>query len=179
MKVLFVKDSLPTAMAGDVLDVKNGFARNWLLPHAIAIPATKNNLERAESLREEAAKRRAKMNANLAELAKTIKAEEFVLVARSTPQGRLYGSITPGMIMGTIENQLDIKLPKRAIRTAAIRFAGNHNVELVLSPTVKENIGVTVKADRDPDTDDKDAPQPQDAAEQPAADEEPEASSGD
>ncbi|HJP28630.1 MAG TPA: 50S ribosomal protein L9, partial [Dehalococcoidia bacterium] len=58
MKVLFLQDVRPTARAGDVKEVKNGFARNYLLPQGFAVLATEHELRRAAALRQQAEDRR-------------------------------------------------------------------------------------------------------------------------
>ena len=61
MKVLFLKDNLPTAMAGEIKEVKPGFARNFLIPQGIAELANRSSIERVEKLRKQAEVRRGEM----------------------------------------------------------------------------------------------------------------------
>ena len=73
MKVLFLKDNLPTAMAGEIKEVKPGFARNFLIPQGIAELANRSSIERIEKLRKQADVRRGEMKSKWQSISNEIK----------------------------------------------------------------------------------------------------------
>ncbi|MBT4515027.1 MAG: 50S ribosomal protein L9, partial [Chloroflexi bacterium] len=91
MKVIFLKDVPPNARAGDIKDVKNGYARNFLLPRELATLATAGELKRVESLRRDAEVRRVKEAEEWRDVASKLAEEPVEILVRSGPRGRLYG----------------------------------------------------------------------------------------
>ena len=73
VKVLFLQDVRPTARAGEIKEVKNGFARNYLIPKKLAVLATQHEVARAEGLRKEAEARRRQEAAEWREVVASIK----------------------------------------------------------------------------------------------------------
>ena len=89
MKVLFLKDNLPTAMAGEIKEVKPGFARNFLIPQGIAELANKSSIERVEKLRKQAEVRRRDEN-KWQTVANEINLLNLEIVAQTGPTGKLF-----------------------------------------------------------------------------------------
>ena len=98
MKVLFLNDLRPTARAGDIKDVKNGFARNFLIPNKIAVVATEQELKRATKLREEAEQRRSLEKKDWERISEQIKKESIDIEVKTGPTARLYGSVNNTII---------------------------------------------------------------------------------
>ena len=98
MKVLFLQDVRPTARAGDVKEVKDGFGRNYLIPQGYAVIATDHELRRAASLRQQAEDRRLVEAKEWQEVADGLKEQKVRIEVRTGPTGRLYGSVTNKMI---------------------------------------------------------------------------------
>ena len=94
MKVVFFEEVEGTAHVGEIKDVKNGFARNYLLPRGLAGPTTKNNLARAERLAKADAIRQQRLDGVAGPVAAAITGAELTFQARVGEQGRLFGSIT-------------------------------------------------------------------------------------
>src|SRR5579884_2526980 len=94
MKVVFIEEVVGTAVPGEVKEVKNGFARNYLLPRGLAIPATKAALQRAEALAKKEEKRQAALDAEARRVVEQLEGKPIVIRARVGEQGRLYGSVT-------------------------------------------------------------------------------------
>ena len=98
MKVIFLKDILPTAMAGDVKEVKTGFARNYLIPKGIAVLATKSTMDQVTKLQKEAQERRLVESKKWEEKAKSLKEKTLTITVQTGPTGRLYRSVTNTMV---------------------------------------------------------------------------------
>ena len=107
MKVLFLKDNLPSAMAGEIKDVKPGFARNYLIPKGIAERANKSSIVRVEKLRKEAEVRRADMKTKWQGVSELINNLNLEIIAQTGPTGKLFGSVTNSQIASSLEENLD------------------------------------------------------------------------
>ncbi|MHB1416978.1 MAG: 50S ribosomal protein L9, partial [Chloroflexota bacterium] len=98
MKVLLKADVQDLGMAGEIRNVADGYARNYLIPQGLAVPATEQNIKQAEQQAEAAARRQAKVEAELQKQAGRIDGMEVRFAANVGEQDRLYGSITAGDI---------------------------------------------------------------------------------
>ncbi len=150
MKVLFLQDVRPTARAGDIKEVKNGFARNYLIPQKIAVLATDHEIARAEKLRKEAEARQKAEAAEWREIVEGLKAEPIKLVVRTGPTGRLYGSVTAAMIATEIESAAGREVDRRSIRIPApIRTLGKYGIPVQFASEVETTLDILVEPDED------------------------------
>jgi large subunit ribosomal protein L9 len=149
MKVLFIKDNLPTAMAGEIKEVKPGFARNFLIPQGIAERANRSSIERIDKLKREAEIRRGDMKKRWQRVATDISSLELEIVAQTGPTGKLFGSVTSSQIASAIEENLDdVVIDRRSIRISEpIKLIGNYNVPVKLFEGVEGEIKILVKSD--------------------------------
>ena len=129
MNILFLKDLLPTARAGDVKNVKPGFARNYLIPQGLAVLATEEALQRTTKLRAEAEERRIQETKDWQVVAESLEGMELDLEVRTGPTGRLYGSITPAIIAEALEEKISKPMNRRFFNiTEPIRVLGKFKV---------------------------------------------------
>ena len=148
MKVLFLQDVRPTAMAGDVKEVKNGYGRNYLIPNKLAVLATRDELQRADKLRKAAEDRRLKEAQDWQEIANTLAETSIEVEVRTGPTGRLYGSVTSAMIAEKIGEIIDREVNRRIIRIPApIRTTGEYKVEAKFASGVAADLRVSVVSD--------------------------------
>ena len=149
MKVLFLKDNLPTAMAGEIKNVKPGFARNYLIPNGIAELANRSSIERIEKLRKQADVRRGEMKSRWQTVANEINLLELEIVAQTGPTGKLFGSVTSSQIATSIEENLDgVTIDRRSIRIQQpIKVIGSYSVPLKLFEGVDAEVKLNVKSD--------------------------------
>ena len=149
MKVLFLKDNLPTAMAGEIKEVKPGFARNFLIPQGIAELANKSSIERVEKLRKQAEVRRGEMKTKWHNVANEINLLNLEIVAKSGTTGKLFGSVTNSQIASSIEENLDgVTIDRRSIRiTQPIKMIGSYKVPMKLFEGVDAEVNLLVKSD--------------------------------
>ncbi|MBT3943124.1 MAG: 50S ribosomal protein L9 [Chloroflexi bacterium] len=131
MKVIFLKDVPPNARAGDIKDVKNGYARNFLLPRELATLATAGELKRVESLRRDAEVRRVKEAEEWRDVASKLAEEPVEILVRSGPRGRLYGSVTNTMLAERLTEISNVQIDRRGIRfDTPVRMLGEYVVPI-------------------------------------------------
>lgn len=116
MKVLMLKDVKGTGREGDVVDVSDGYARNYLIPRKLAVPGDAGNINAAKQ-KKSAAAHRVEVQRRLAkELASGMKDLTVRIYAKSGENGRLFGSITGNQIADALKEQYDISVDKKKIR---------------------------------------------------------------
>lgn len=143
MKVVFFEDVEGTAQVGEVKEVKNGFARNFLLPRGTAGAATKENLQRANSLAQKEARRQEKLDAEARTVTGGVEGRIVTLEARVGETGRLFGSITNRDIADKLNADTGLAIDPRIIllpepirdlgqRSVAIKFTRNVSVDITV-----------------------------------------------
>lgn len=146
MKVILSKDVPGTGKAGEVKDVADGYARNYLLPRKLAIPATGGALKNVEQKRASEQKKAAAEEAAARALAERLTAAPVVLTAKVGDQGRLYGSITSGDIAEQLSAQLGQPIDKRRIELAEpIKQLGTFEVTIRLHRAVTAAVKVDIQ----------------------------------
>ena len=135
------------AQGGEVKDVKNGFARNYLLPKNLAAPATHNNLQRIEKLRRQANVDRVEKLEDMKSVAEGINDTEIVMEMRAGANDRLYGSVTGTMIADSVTDKTGISVERRWVQLDnPIRETGEFDVSIRLHSDVSANVRVIVHA---------------------------------
>jgi len=146
MKVILTKDIQGTGKAGEVKDVADGYARNFLIPRKLAIPATGGALKTVEQRKAAEEKRAATEEASARALADRLTSAPVVLTARVGDQGRLYGSITSADIADQLSSHLGQPIDKRKIDLdEPIRQLGTHEVTIRLHRAVSATVKVDVQ----------------------------------
>ncbi len=149
MKVVFVEEVPGSALVGEVKEVKKGYARNFLLPRGLAVPATKDNLERGERLARADTIRQDKLDGAASVIAAKIDGAALLFTALVGEQGRLYGSITAAAIAERLAELADGDVDHRQVLLGqAIRTVGTHEVRVRLTRNVFATVGVTVASDQ-------------------------------
>ena len=147
MKVVFLEDVEGVAQGGEVKVVKNGFARNYLLPKNLAAPATHNNLQRIEKLRRQANVDRVEKLEDMKSVAEGINDTEIVMEMRAGANDRLYGSVTGTMIADSVTDKTGISVERRWVQLDnPIRETGEFDVSIRLHSDVSANVRVIVHA---------------------------------
>ncbi|MGW7365295.1 50S ribosomal protein L9 [Streptomyces sp. NPDC054841] len=147
MKIILTHEVSGLGAAGDVVDVKDGYARNYLVPRGFAIRWTKGGEKDVEQIR------RARKIHEIAtiEQANEIKARlegvKVRLAVRSGDAGRLFGSVTPADIASAIKSAGGPDVDKRRVELGSpIKTLGSHQVSVRLHPEVAANLGIEVVA---------------------------------
>src|ERR1700754_3063379 len=137
-KLLLIEDVDVLGRSGDVVNVRAGYARNFLLPQGLAIIADKNTLRKQERLREERIKRAAVDRKESEELAQKIEGQVIRTTVKVDHDGHMYGSVSAHDIAHLIKDQLSIELEKHSIQLKhAVKETGSKNI------TIKLKEGVT------------------------------------
>jgi large subunit ribosomal protein L9 len=129
----------------DQVKVAAGYARNYLFPQGLAIPLTGANKRRLEALKQRRAEREAHELNTMAELGKSISKLLCVITVKTGEDGKMFGTVTNGMIADQLKTQFEISLDKRKIHLELpIRTLGEHEIELRLHPDVTSTLKVRV-----------------------------------
>ena len=132
---------------GEILDVADGYSRNYLIPKGLAMRATPGAQAEAEAMRRVEEQRDAKSRDAANALAQRIGATPMTIAARASDEGRLFGSVGVTEIVGAAEHA-GIELERRYVQLdEPIKELGDHSVTLELHPDVKMAISVSVVAD--------------------------------
>lgn len=146
MKVVLLEDLPKLGKRGDVVNVKDGYARNFLIPKGLAVVATEEEINR---LKEEALKRKEKEERKksvLLELKRAIDGREIVLKARAGAKGKLFGSITAGELAEAIKSSLGVDIDKKVIELKfPIKEVGEYIVKLKLGMGIEGEVKVKVE----------------------------------
>ncbi|MBO3141695.1 50S ribosomal protein L9 [Dermatophilus congolensis] len=147
MKLILTHEVSGLGAAGDIVTVKDGYGRNYLLPRGLATPWTKGGAKEVEQLR---AGREARAIKDL-DQAKGVKgqleATPLNLIAQSTKSGRLFGSITQADVAEAAKAQRGISIDKRKVEFATpVKSVGMHTATVSLHPEVKATVKLNVKA---------------------------------
>ena len=149
----------------DQVRVAAGYARNYLFPQHLAIPVSGANKRRLEALRKRRAEREAHEFNTMTELSKGLTKLVCVVKVKAGEDGKMFGTVTTGMIADELKHQFDVTLDKRKIYIETpIKTLGEHEVELHLHAEVKSKLKIRVES-----TTPVAAPVAEAAAEAPAA----------
>jgi large subunit ribosomal protein L9 len=146
MEVILREDVLHLGHIGDVVRVKPGFARNFLLPRGLAVVADKRNLGQLEHERRVAAAKRERALTVSRSLAEKLAGTRVTIKARAGDEGKLYGSVTNIDVERALADQ-GVTVERRRIRLdEPIRSLGEHPVTIHLSVGVNATVTVVVEA---------------------------------
>ena len=144
MKVILLQELKGKGIEGDVVDVANGFANNYLFPNNFAVKATKGNLKQLEQRRHNIAKREEGRIAAATELKEKIDGLKVQVDARVGEEGQLFGSVTTQMIADALTEH-GIEVDKKLIDLKApIKTAGMHEATISLHRDIKADIALVV-----------------------------------
>jgi large subunit ribosomal protein L9 len=150
MKVVFFEDVEGTAQVGDVKDVKNGFARNFLLPRGLAGPTTKHNLQRATSLAQREAIRQQKLDTEARARTGNLEGYRVTIEARVGENGRLFGSVTNRDIAERLNAATTLEIdPHIVLLPEPIRELGEREVTIKFTRNVSVQVAVEVVPDEE------------------------------
>ena len=129
---------------GDIKNVSDGYARNFLIPNGLAEPATAETEKQAETLKKKRESENLTNKESAAELAKTMEGFVLELTEDANEEGHLYGSVNTKIIAGELAKN-KIKIKESSINLPEpIKMIGEHEVELELHPEVKVKIKINV-----------------------------------
>lgn len=147
MKVILTKDMEHLGKAGELVEVKRGYGRNFLLPHAFAMLATDKNVRRLNHEKAGIMARAAKHKTNMNAMAAKISAIELSFKRKVGDQDKLFGSVTAKDVFEAIVAK-GFEIERKLIHLPeALKALGKHVVEVKLHPEVTAKVSVTVEAE--------------------------------
>ena len=147
MKLILTASVDNLGAAGDVVDVKDGYGRNYLLPNRFAIPYNKGTAKQIEGIARARAAKTIHDNAQALEIRTQLEALSVDVPARADSTGKLYGSVTGNEIAVAIKKAGGPALDKRAIKPARpIKSVGVHTVAVKLTDAVNAHVNIKVVA---------------------------------
>ncbi|MCQ4042123.1 50S ribosomal protein L9 [Streptantibioticus rubrisoli] len=147
MKIILTNEVSGLGAAGDVVEVKDGYARNYLVPRGFAIRWTKGGEKDVEQIRRARRIREIATLEQANEVKNQLEAVKVKLATRAGDTGRLFGSVTPADIAGAIKAAGGPDVDKRRVALVApIKTVGSHQVTVSLHPEVSVKLDLEVVA---------------------------------
>jgi large subunit ribosomal protein L9 len=146
MKVILRTDRKGLGKRGDIVDVADGHARNFLLPKGHAITASEGAVSQAAAMRRARDLRDAQDRDSARTIATTLVAKTITVTAKSGSGGKLFGSVTTADIVAAIQAQTGVALERRQVHGDAIKSLGTHMLQAKLHADVEFPITVEVVA---------------------------------
>ena len=145
MKVILLENVKRIGSVGEIIDVKRGFARNFLIANKKALYASKENIKEVEKIKTELSKKDNERKQEAAKIAEQINNKEYSVQKLSTENNELYGSVKPTEISKLIqeENKIEIK-PSMIQPVEEIKSLGKFKVKISLHSEVDAEIAVNV-----------------------------------
>ena len=149
MQVILLQDLYKHGVAGEVVKVADGFARNYLIPRKMAVAATNSALRQTETIRENVEARKAQYNNMLNDLARQIDGRELIFGRRAASTGKLFGSVTTQEIADELERETGVDINRRRISQQSLREVGTHAVPVRLGTEFAPTLTVTIVPEDD------------------------------
>ena len=148
MKVILLENVKRIGSIGEVIDVKRGFARNFLIANKKALYASKENIKEVEKIKSELSKKDQEKKKNAKQIYEKINNKQFIVKKLSTENNELYGSVKPTEISKIIKekNNLDIK-PSMIQPIKEIKALGTFKVKINIHSEVQATISIKVVAE--------------------------------
>ena len=155
-QIILTQNVVGLGAESDHVKVAAGYARNYLFPQGLAIPLTAANKRRLESLRQRRGEREAHELNTMTELAKSLSKMTLVIAVKTGEDGKMFGSVTSGIIADELKQQFEVALDKKKIHLERpIRSLGEYDVEFRLHPdvvtTLKLRVNSTTPAPKAPE----------------------------
>jgi large subunit ribosomal protein L9 len=147
MKLILTADVPNLGAPGDIVEVKDGYGRNYLLPRSLAIAATRGAEKQVASIRRSQQARQIRDLGHAKEVAGQLGALSVTVKAKAAgDSGRLFGSVTPADVVEAVRAAGGPPLDRRAVEAGQIKTVGTHTVTVRLHPEVTAELNVDVAA---------------------------------
>jgi large subunit ribosomal protein L9 len=144
MKVILLQDVYKKGVAGEVVDVAPGYARNYLIPRSMAMKATPGAMRQYENLLKNANNRRVERDQEFTQIAQQLQDVTLYFSVRAGESGKLYGSVTPGDIAEQLKAERGVEVDRRRVGDRPLRELGEFNVPVRLDASLAPQIKVVV-----------------------------------
>jgi large subunit ribosomal protein L9 len=144
MKILLVRDIDNLGKEGEVVEVKDGYARNYLIPRGLALKATKNNFKKLEEIKKKKAQLMDKEKREIMVLKDKLESISLTITAEVKDGDEIYGSVGEAQILKALRNE-GIELNKgKIVLEESIKRLGVYNLKVDLYPQIEANLRVWV-----------------------------------
>lgn len=145
MKVILLTDVKGRGKEGDVIEVARGFAANYLLPRKMAVEATPGNLKQLEARKHNIEKREHAKRAEAEGIAAQVSGRTLVIEAKAGEGGKLFGSVTAGMVADALASQLGVDVDRKRLDLHGhIKELGEHTIDVRVYQDVTAQVVVHV-----------------------------------
>ena len=146
MKVILKQDIKNVGKKDQIIDAADGYARNFLFPKGLAVPADNSNMNELNLKKKAEANQKANEFENSKKLAEELKNKVLEISVKAGENGKLFGGVTSKEISSALKEQLNIDIDKKKILTDVIKQEGIYFVDLKLLEGVMAKVRVHVKA---------------------------------
>lgn len=151
MKVILLEDVYNQGVAGDMVDVAPGYARNYLIPQGMAVKATPGALKQLETLRANAEERRTELERKNEKVAEKVEELTLYFPVKASERGKLFGSVTTAEIAESLKEEIGLDIDSRRVGDQPLRELGNFEIPVRLETGLTPNVKVVVhREDVDP-----------------------------
>lgn len=145
MKIILAKDVKSLGATGEIKEVADGYARNYLLPKGLAFEATEAKIKESREKNLKAQKRKDKEEKEARELQQRIDGKTITILARTGNSDKLFGAITVREIADTLQKELKVSIDKKKIELKEpIKHLGKHKAKVRIYPSVQAEIEIIV-----------------------------------
>ena len=149
MKVILAKDIKKLGEAGNVVKVANGYARNYLIPLNLAIPATSRNISKIETIKKQAEAEKIAMHGEYQALAQKLDKIKLTFTRKADENNHLFGSVSEGDIVKALAEK-EIEIHKSNVNIEKhLKEIGTFDVEIEFSTEIKANIKVKIEKEKE------------------------------
>lgn len=146
MKVIFLQDVSAKGKKGEMKEVADGYAKNYLLPRGLAMAATKSSMKSYEQRVKAESKRQEQKVEDMKELAQKLEGTGISFKAKAGDKERIHGSITSADIAAELSRVAGAEIDKKKVEMPEpLRTLGTHDVEIVFASGIKTTVKVTVE----------------------------------
>lgn len=144
MKVILTQDMDSLGLAGEIVEVARGYARNYLIPKKVALEATQDNIKRTETQRKNIEVKRIKLKEDALKIKERLADVVVTIAQKAGDEEKLYGSVTSMDIAGQLEKQGIVIERRKIVLDKPIKSLGEFSVPVKLHPQVSAPIKVIV-----------------------------------
>ncbi|MCX6009971.1 MAG: 50S ribosomal protein L9 [Chloroflexi bacterium] len=145
MKVIFLKDA-PKGKKGEIKEVADGYARNFLFPKGVALPATPSAIKAAKVLSDEKAESQARQREELSRIVQELEGKELHFKAKAGAKGRLHGAITTASIADELSRLTGFEIDKKKVELEEpLHHVGSYDVMINLGTGAEAKIKVVIE----------------------------------
>lgn len=147
MKLILTQEVNGLGAPGDVVEVKDGYGRNFLMPRGLAMPWTKGGEKQVVQIKRARNAREIRDVAHAKEVKVQLEGLTVVISAHAGETGRLFGSITNADVVAAVRKAGGPLLDKRSVEVSHVKTVGSHKAKVRVSPDVTASLSFTVTAD--------------------------------